>query len=475
MAIERIGFEIAMTADAAGVVQGAAKSAEALGNVAKETKGLNEDLDKGKDKLEGHGKNLEQGAHHAELFGEKHHEAHAAVHALGELLPGVGMLARDMWNPATFAIGIFSLGLGALIKEMEDASGTEQKMVADAAKGVGATAAEIEKAINDATEANRKFLESLAGKEMDAALAKFALVAKGYEEISKAADAAAEADIQRQMESGGMSREEGPRRIGNIRRSASARGRAESGVEIENRLELERGALASAQGKLLTDEQARQLAAELASATKRAGVGEPADLAGRIAKAAEDYGDALDAATHPRKWPAHDPAALQADVDEANRKWSDALKERDDALRLQKDAENEARRIRGQLDAHEKAKGVVGELGGENGKIALDELAAAVARGVYQATEQAPRDVGVANSLLDRGRAVIADSVNAANWKQRQPVEIAMAQMIEEFRAFISTHPNLNGDKLHDLQRELDEFREELRWLRSRDTLNRHL
>ena len=474
MSIERTGFEIAMTADAAGVVNGSKQAAEALGGVANQTKKLNTELETGKGKLEQHGHNLEEGAHHAHMFGEAHHEVHAALHSLSEIIPGVGTLARDMWNPATFAIGIFGLGLGALIKQMDDGSESGRKMVADAAKGVGATAAEIQEAIGKAEEANKRFLDSLAGKEMDAALAKFSLVAKGYEEIAKAADAAEQADIERQMRGGTMGQEEGQRRIGNIRRSAAARGRAETGGEIENRLESERGALASAQGKLLTDEQARQLAAELASATKRAGAGEPADLAGRIAAAADDYGTALDAATHPSKWPAHDPAAMQVDVDETNAKLLAALKERDDAQRLQKDAENEARRIREQLDAHEQAKRVVGELGGENGKIALDELAAAVARGVSQAVGAAPAEVAGVNSLLDRGRAVLGDAIGATNYRGRSVASGEITSLLQEFMAFVADHPALNGDEKADLDREMNELKQELRWLKAQMNHNRN-
>jgi len=471
MAIERTGFEILMQVDATPAVAGAQKVEEALGKVSQGTKDFNKELETGKEKLEQHGHNLQDGAKHAELFGAKHHEAHAAIHALGEELPGVGMLARDMWNPATFAIGIFSLGLGALIKQMEDASQEEQKMVDNIGKGVGATSRDLQEVMDQAIERNKRFWESLAGKEMDAAITRFALVAKGIEQVRKAQDAAEEADIQRQVRAGTMSQEEGQRRIGGIHTAAGARGLAANEGEIANRLEEERKRLGEAQGKMLTDAQSDRLAEDIKNAIVKAGTGDRSEDAvlkqkqaayDTAQKAVDAYMSSMGVSEQ-----GVDPRLIQ----ERNA----ALVARDTQTGLVKSAHDELIRLQNQATENENARKIYGELGGPNGKVALDELALAVAKAVTAGVAAAPVGVAGAESLLDRGRAVLGDAANAQNYRQRTQSDAQITALLKDFTDFVAGHPTINGDVDRDLQNQINELRQQLRWNHFREQNNRNL
>ena len=467
MSVERTGFEILMTADASGVVRGSKEGADALGTVAEKTKGLNEELEKGKEKLGDHAKGMEEGAHHAGLFGKAHHEAHAALHSLGEIMPGIGTLARDMFNPATLAIGVFGLILGRLIEHIQETGEAAAKMEEQISKATAEAARLTGEAMEAMGETNRRYWESLAGKEMDAAIAKFGLVAKGIETVRKAQDAAEEAEIQRKARSGEISAEEGQARIAGIHRGAAERGAAGTEGEISFRLAEEKKRLGEAQGIMLTDAERRQLAGDLSdktSQTKEGGTFETqlAALDKKIEAAQAKSTAALNAGNQPEherlmKENEHlyvERAAIQKDLNDAKKAIEDG---------------------NARLAASDRARATFGELGGENGKVALDELALAVAKAVTAGAAAAPVGVAGAESLLDRGRAVLGDAANAQNHRQRTQSDAQITALLKDFTDFVAGHPTINGDVDRDLQNQINELRQQLRWNRFREQYNRNL
>jgi hypothetical protein len=162
MSIERTGFEISMTADATGVVKGSKEAADALGQTADKTKELNTALEEGKGKLEQEGKGLHEGGEHARLFAGHHHEAHAAVKALGEVIPGVGQMARELFNVWTVGISAAGALVGYLIEQWRELGREQDKQLADAAKGFGHLKELQEQARTDAAAARGELEAELA-------------------------------------------------------------------------------------------------------------------------------------------------------------------------------------------------------------------------------------------------------------------------------------------------------------------------
>ena len=173
--------------------------------------------------LEDVGKKLHEGGEQAKMFGEHAHEAHSAIHALGEIIPGVGMLARQMFSPATAGIAIFGMGLGYLIRQLEETEQAQAKFATEVGKGIGTKLAEQGTAAQTAATEHQAFADALnhaatGENSFFAAMSNRQKAFKDYidglEAVAKKEDEIEERRIQRQMQSGDISKEDGTKTPG---------------------------------------------------------------------------------------------------------------------------------------------------------------------------------------------------------------------------------------------------------------------
>jgi hypothetical protein len=135
------------------------------------------------------------------LFGRGAHEAHAALRTLGEAIPGVGHLARDMVSPAMLGIGILGVGFSEFKSHLNDVSAaldelgkaekpsTEltDKLRESVDKAIVSMAVwehQIERTLAAHQKLSEKFQESIEREKVS--IASQTEVAKAQEELAKA-------------------------------------------------------------------------------------------------------------------------------------------------------------------------------------------------------------------------------------------------------------------------------------------------
>jgi hypothetical protein len=106
MGVERSGFQIDMTVDATGVVAGNKQAGDAFDGTKQKVADLNTALGEGKGKLDDAGKSGEEAGEGLKRLGIGGHDAHAALHGLGEAMPGVQHLGRYLANDFTLSLGL---------------------------------------------------------------------------------------------------------------------------------------------------------------------------------------------------------------------------------------------------------------------------------------------------------------------------------------------------------------------------------
>jgi hypothetical protein len=488
MGVERTGFEILMTADASGIVKGSKEGADALDNVAGKTKELNEKLAEGKERLKEHGAGMEEGAKHAHLFGQHTHEAHAAVKSLGEILPGVGGLARDLFSLQTLGIGALGMVAGFAIEKWQELGKAQDAAIASAAKGLGhlrelqeqakidaaAARGELEAELNRASEATTT-LETLAQRRIaiyEAQIAAAKRLAEAQDELEKQA-------IRDSEQAGTLSHEQAGERLAALGISASRRNASLSASGEDFRIRSMEAEAESA--KMLTPqataeyEAARDKAKSLQDESKNtADVLKDlkegfAGLNRQIEEASIEYEqmrrpDRLYAVEHPF---GH-TAAQEAEV---KQKRDDAIAERERTEKLIRQSEEKQQHLAEQIPQAQSAAGAAHARLQDYEHLAQNlpgqiETARSL-QGIHGGAEsaaQAIQDMGAAKSRADaalaNARGVAPGTPGIGNVMSRlvdSHAEVVVA-LEEANAAHVADHQELET-KLREVDRQLAQFR----------------
>jgi polyhydroxyalkanoate synthesis regulator phasin len=243
---------------------GAKKTADELGHVSASAKDAGEKLSIGlkpdafnklgdaaldnKGKVEKHSEALQEGGEHAKLFGEKTRDAKEAVRALGESMPGVGHLARDMSTASGLAIGLLGMALETLVEHFQRVREEEEAFVASAAKGVGSLLREQAGTAAEAAEEHQKLADALANAatgedslltSMGNRIALFENYIAGLKKVEKAEDEAEEARIKRAQREGKITPEQASASLDAIHSRAQDRDAAHDDQAKQFRLDQE--------------------------------------------------------------------------------------------------------------------------------------------------------------------------------------------------------------------------------------------